>query len=151
MSTRWDALFETRPVSLIAHALEEVAKAITRDLAQWPPPIAEFDLLTQGKFGTLFAPDAPVPHPAIVDEAFRLAHWSLSREVDAYDDYLRNRRYLEKGIPESDRLALLFLVRWIEEQLLALGEATEGRIRRPDLLRCLERARTLVREGSGAG
>ncbi len=144
MSTRWDALFDTRPVSLVAHALEEVAKTIARDLARWPPPIGELDPLTQGGFGILFAPDARPPHPAILEEAFRLAHWSLSRELEAYDDYLKNRRYLAAGIPESDRTALLFLVRWIEEQLLALGEATGGRIRRPELLRCLERARSLA-------
>src|SRR5690606_40720214 len=97
-------------------------------------------------FAPLFEPDALSPHPAIYPEAQKLACLSLSRELEAYDDYLRNRRYLEAGLPEGDRTALLFLVRWLEEQMLALREATEGRIKRPQLVKCLERAEVLRRQ-----
>src|SRR5690606_38141232 len=97
----------------------EVARVIARDLAQWPPPVGEWDAQTGAAFAPLFEPDALSPHPAIYPEAQKLACLSLSRELEAYDDYLRNRRYLEAGLPEGDRTALLFLVRWLEEQMLA--------------------------------
>lgn len=146
MNDRWDALLASKPVSLVDHLLEEVAKVIARDLAQWPPPIGEWDPQTGAAFASLFEPDAPTPHPAIYPQAQELACLSLSRDLEAYDDYLRNRRYLEAGIPERDRTALLFLVRWLEEQMLALREATEGRIKRPQLVACLQRAEALRRQ-----
>ena len=68
-------------------------------------------------------------------EALRLARWDLEREHAAYDDYVRNRRYLERGLTEADRPALLFVSRWVLEQLLALADATGGRVKRPALTR----------------
>lgn len=148
MNDRWEALLASRPIPLVDHLLEEVAKLIARDLAQWPPPVGDWDARTGASFAPLFEPDAPLPHPAIHPEATKLASLSLRRELDAYDDYLRNRRYLEAGIPERDRTALLFLVRWLEEQMLSLAEATEGRIKRPQLVQCLHRAETLRRQAA---
>ena len=137
MSTRWDELLASRPMPLVDYLVAEVARVLAHELQQWPPPIQELDPATVGTFATLFAEDARAPHPAVYPEAFRLARWSLLRELDAYDDYLRNRRYLAAGLPASDRTALLFLQRWLEEQMLALGEATGGRLKRPRLAECL--------------
>lgn len=150
MNDRWDALLASKPVSLVDHLLEEVARVIARDLSQWPPPVGEWDPRTGAAFAPLFEPDAPLPHPAIYPEAQKLACLSLGRELDAYDAYLRNRRYQEAGLPERDRTALLFLVRWLEEQMLALAEATGGRIKRPALVQCLQRAEALRRQAAVA-
>lgn len=148
MNDRWDAFLASRPVPLVDHLLEEVAKLIARDLSSWPPPVGEWDAQTGAGFATLFEPDAPAPHPGIYPEATRLACLSLQRDLEAYDESLRNRRYLEAGVPERDRTALLFLVRWLEEQMLSLGEATQGRIKRSQMVRCLKRAEALRRGGA---
>ncbi|NOK06624.1 MULTISPECIES: hypothetical protein [Myxococcus] len=139
MASRWDHLFDLKPISLLEHLLEEVAKLLHKDLLQWPPPVEELDLDTGGHFAPLFTEPRPRPSRAVYTEAFRLAQWELARETDAYDDYMRNKRYLERGLVPGDRLPLLLLSRWLTEQMLGLGEATEGRVKRKHMRDCLER------------
>jgi len=142
MASRWDYLFDLKPVSLLDHLLEEVAKLLHKDLLQWPPPVQEVDLDTGGSFAPLFTEPRPRPAPPVYREAFRLAQWELAHETDAYDDYMRNKRYLERGLSPDDRVALLFLSRWLTEQMLGLGEATEGRVKRKHMRDCLERVQS---------
>ncbi|WP_434382464.1 hypothetical protein [Melittangium boletus] len=139
MASRWDYLFETKPVPMMDHLLEEVAKLLAKDLRQWPPPVQEVDLDVGGQFAPLFTEPTPRPAEAVYDEALRLSRWELEREHEAYDDYMRNKRYLERGLAPTDRLALLLLNRWLVDQMLGLGEATEGRVNRRLMLKCLER------------
>ena len=139
MASRWDHLFEARPVPVVDHLLEEVARLLAKELAQWPPPVQEVDLTTASPaFAALLTGEHPRPSPAVYTEALGLARLELQRELDAYDEYMRNKRYLERGLAPTDRAALLFLDRWLVEQMLALAEATGGRLKRPQLVRCLE-------------
>jgi hypothetical protein len=59
---------------------------------------------------------------------------------------MRNKRYLERGLAPTDRLPLLFLNRWLVEQMLGLGEATEGRIKRPLMVKILEKVGARLRQ-----
>jgi hypothetical protein len=145
MASRWDYLFETKPVPLIDHLIEEVAKLLAKDLDQWPPPVQEIDLEVGGQFAPIFTETPPRPSRAVYDEAFRLSRWELAREHEAYDDYMRNKRYLAHGLAPTDRLALLFLNRWIVDQMLGLGEATEGRVNRRLMQQCLDRLEARLR------
>jgi len=139
MASRWDHLLETKPIPLSEHVLNEVAKLLAKDLETWPPPVEELDPLTGQSFQELLEPGKPRPQPLAYQEALKLARWELGREVDAYDDYMRNRRWLERGLAPDDKRVLLFLSRWVVEQMLGLGEATSGRIKRPQMVECLER------------
>ena len=130
MPSRWDRLLEQKPIALIDHLLEEAAKLIAADYQRWPLPVQEVDLASAKELAPLFLPDAPRPARETYLEAVKLAAWDLAREHDAYDDYMRNRRYLERGLTEADRPRLLLLSRWLVEQLLGLGEATQGRVNR---------------------
>jgi hypothetical protein len=145
MSSRWDYLFEAKPVPILDHLLEEVAKLVAKDLSAWPPPVQELDLDVGGTFSPLFLEAPPRPSPAVYEEALRLSRWELEREFDAYDDYMRNKRYLERGLAPTDRLALLFLNRWLVEQMLGLGEATEGRVKRPMMRQVLDKVEARLR------
>jgi hypothetical protein len=145
MTSRWDHLFETKPIPILDHLLEEVARLLTQDLSQWPPPVQELDLDVGGTFAPLFLEPPPRPSPAVYDEALRLSRWELEREFEAYDDSMRNKRYLERGLAPTDRLALLFLNRWLVEQMLGLGEATEGRVKRPMMLQILDKVEARLR------
>jgi hypothetical protein len=145
MSSRWDYLFEAKSVPVLDHLLEEVAKLLAKDLSTWPPPVQELDLDVGGTFSPLFLEAPPRPSPAVYDEALRLSRWELEREFDAYDDYMRNKRYLERGLAPTDRLALLFLNRWLVEQMLGLGEATEGRVKRPMMRQVLDKVEARLR------
>lgn len=148
MPSRWDHLFDLKPVPLVDHLLEEVAKLLARDLQSWPPPVQELDLDTGGAFAPLFTEARPRPSPAVYAEALRLADWELAREFDAYDEYMRNKRYLERGLAPDERLPLLFLGRWLTEQMLGLGEATEGRVKRAHMRDCLGRLGARLRQAA---
>lgn len=139
--SRWDYLFERKPLPLMEHLLAEVARLLAQELSRWPLPVAELDLSTGSQFAPLLAPDSRRPSPEVFEEAFRLARLELERELEAYQDYLHNRRFLERGLSPEDKPALLFISRWLLEQLLGLGEATEGRVNRARMLDCLERIR----------
>jgi hypothetical protein len=145
MPSRWDSLLETKPIPVLDQLLEEVAKLLAKELAQWPPPVQELDLDVGGTFAPLFLEHPPRPSQAVYDEALRLSRWELEREFDAYDDYMRNKRYLERGLAPTDRLALLFLNRWLVEQMLGLGEATEGRVKRPQMRQILDKVEAKLR------
>lgn len=145
--SKWDLVLEQRPVPLMEHLVQELAALFARDLSAWPPAIEAFDDATAGALRPLLAETVEPPGPAAYREAFRLAQLDLSREFEALDDYWRNRRFGEAGLAAADAPLLQFLSRFMTEQLLALGEATEGRINRPRMLQLLERTRTIFFSG----
>ncbi|MFL5346923.1 MAG: hypothetical protein ACJ8AT_19240 [Hyalangium sp.] len=146
MPSRWDHLIEVKTVGVLEHLLEEVAKLVAKDLSAWPPPVQEIDLDVGGTFAPLFLEPTPRPSQAVYEEALRLSRWELAREFDAYDDYMRNKRYLERGLAPTDRLALLFLNRWLVEQMLGLGEATQSRVKRPMMGQILDKVEARLRQ-----
>ncbi|HYV43667.1 MAG TPA: hypothetical protein VFA20_02355 [Myxococcaceae bacterium] len=142
--SKWERLLETKPIPLIDHLVEEAAKLLAADLATWPPPIQDLDPLTGAHFAPLLEPGTPRPDDRVYEEAFRLTHWELEHDLEAYDDYMRNRRWMERGLPAESKGALLFLSRWLYEQVTALAEATENRVKRKHLALLLERAQSLL-------
>ena len=143
--SRWERLLEQKPIPLIDHLVEEVARLLASDLATWPPPIQDLDPVAGARFLPLFEEGAPRPDGRAFDEAFRLTRWELEHDLPAYDDYMKHQRWMERGLPAESRTALLFLSRWLYEQLSALAEATENRVKRRHLLQILERAQVLLR------
>jgi hypothetical protein len=143
MSGRWDLLLDKKPVPLVEHLVDEVAKLLAAELLRWPLSVQELDVGTGRRFAPLLEPGNPRPSDAVFSEAFRLARWELEREIEAVDDYMRNQRWTAQGLSAQDKLALLFVSRWLVEQMLGLGEATQGRLSRRALADCLDRARRL--------
>ena len=137
--SRWDLILEQKPIPVIEHLLEEASRLFAKDLAVWPPEVSEFDPQTGQHLERLLAERPARPDPAVYAEAFRLVRWDLSRDFAATDDYWRNQRHLEAGLTAADKPMILFLSRFITEQLLALGEATEGRVTRARMLDALSR------------
>jgi hypothetical protein len=148
MPSGWDRLLERKPVPLVEHLLDEVAKLLVADLRRWPLPTVDLDLDTGRKFAPLLQPDSVRPDDAVFDEAFRVAQWELEREIDASADYFRNRRWSERGLPDGARTPILFISRWLVEQLLSLREHTHGRLTRAQLVDCLERVKRSLRPGT---
>jgi len=138
MPSRWDFLYDQKPVPLAQHLSDEVAKLLSADLDRWPLPLSELDLEAGREFRALAMGEVARPAAQVFHEAFQLARWDLTHEVEAYDEYMRNRRWLERGLAPQDKPALLFVGRWLLDQMTSLREATQGRIRRADLLKILE-------------
>lgn len=145
MGSRWDRLFDLRTLTLVDALMTEAAKVMAEELLQkWPPPVEGVDLAAGSEFGSIFEEGSERPPAAAYLEAVRLARLDLAHEADAFDDYVRNRRWKEHGLGDEHRTALLFLSRWIQEQLLSLGEATDGRVRRKDMQAALDRLEKLL-------
>ncbi len=150
-SLRWDLLLDQKPKPIREHLLDEVAQLMAGELERWPLPLGDFDLESLKAFAPLMEPDAPRPPRAAYEEAFRLTRWELARELEACDEYFRNRRWEERGLPREARTSLLFLSRWMVEQMLSLGEATGGKINRSGMRQCLERIEHRFRAFADAG
>ena len=142
--SRWDLLLERKPVPLIEHLLDEVAKLLAADLQRWPPPIVDLDPAAGRKFAPLLEPGSRRPDDAVFEEGFRVARWEIEREIDASAEYFRNRRWMERGLGEDARMPILFISHWLVEQLLSLREHTHSRVSRAQLVDCLERVRRHV-------
>ena len=150
MSDRWERILDRKPVSLQEHLLDEAAKLLLAELRQWPLLVEEIDEHTGAGIAELLAPESPRPSPAVLAAALKLARWDLDREHEAYDDFMRNRRYQETGIGEGERPVLLFVSRWVLEQLLALSDATDGRVDRRALVRLVDRLETGIARSAEA-
>lgn len=137
--TKWDLVLDTKPVPILTHLMDEVAKLFAKDLAGWPPRVEEFDPATGATLAELLAELPLGPDPRAFKEAFVLTRFDLGREVEAFDDYVRNHRWMASGLPAKDKAIVLFLSRFITEQLLGLAEHTEGRLKRSHLLDVLDR------------
>ena len=142
--SRWDLLLDRKPVPLVEHLLEEVAKLLAADVRRWPPPIADFDPAAGRKLAPLLAPESVRPDDAVYREAFRVARWELERELEASAEYFRNRRWMERGLADDARMPILFISQWLVEQLLSLREHTHSRVSRAQLVDCLDRVQRLV-------
>lgn len=134
---KWERLLDQKPVRLSDHLVAEAAKLFCADLRTWPPAIDEFDPQTGQALAALVAEHPQRPDQRLYAQAFRLTRWDLSRDFDAIDEYWRNLRHLEAGLTMADKPMILFLTRFLTEQLLGLSEATQGRINRPRLLDAL--------------
>lgn len=141
--TRWDLILETKPKPVIEHVLDEVAKLFASDLGAWPPKIEAFDEVTGRGLELLVSESPKRPDPTVYQQAFYLTRLDLARQREAHDDYLRNQRWLSAGLAAKDKGMVLFLSRFMAEQLLALGEATDGRVDRPRMLDVLGRTERL--------
>jgi hypothetical protein len=134
VASKWEFLLDQKPVPILEHLLQECSKLFAKELSSWPPVLED----ASPEVHALLAANPLAPSADLMREAFRLARWDLQREHDAYDDYIRNQRWLERGLTHADKPMLLFLSRFIDEQLLGLGEATHGRVNRPSMLRVLD-------------
>ena len=143
MASRWEHLLDSKPIPILDHLISEVAKLFADSLKQWPLSIEDPDPSTVA----LMEANPVRPEDAVFREAFRLARWDLQREFDAFDDYIRNQRWLAVGLPAEKRPLLLFLSRYMTEQALGVNEATEGRIDRERMLSVLERTERLLLRG----
>ena len=139
MPSRWDRLLDSKPVPLLDHLVDEAGRLLAVELRRWPLPVQEVEASAIASLGPLLEPDSPRPAEPVFAGALRLVQWDLAREHEAYDDYMRNRRYRESGITDRERPVLLFVSRWVLEQLLSLSDATEGRVDRPALLELVDR------------
>lgn len=149
MGSPWDAILEQKPVTLTEHLIEEASKQLSKELAEWPLPISDLDPQTGRSFQPLLEPNHPRPRQAVFQQSFRLAQWDLQREFAAYDEYVRNRRWLDAGLTPADKPALLFISRWLVEHVLQMAESSGGRVKREQLLDCLDRTSRRLRDELG--
>lgn len=138
MHNRWDRILDIKPVPVVEHLLAEASRLLAADLSNWPLEVLDIDASTGAAVATLLAQPTR-PGPGVFRQAIQLTRWDLGRDFEAIDDYWRNERLTEAGLTMAAKPMVLFLSRFITEQLLAFGEATSGRVTRARLLDVLAR------------
>lgn len=146
LASKWDLVLERRPRPVLDYLVDEVAQLFAAELERWPPAVED---AAEGSLASLLVTQPRRPDRRVYEAAFALARWDLEREVEAIDDYFRNQRYLGVGLAPGDRALLLFMSRLIVEHLLALQEATNGRLGRPRLIEVLDRTRQALSAAQG--
>lgn len=139
LPNRWDRVLDAKPIATQTWLLDETAKLFAKDLAKWPLEVEDWEGAAGAKLQAMLAEVPAWPGMPVFTEAFRLARWDLDHAHDAYDDYVRHDRWVEKGLAPTSKGLLLFLSRLVTEQLLALSEATHGRVDRIARLAVLDR------------
>jgi hypothetical protein len=139
VASRWDYIQDLKPVPIAEHLIEELAKVLSNDLMQWPLQVEAWSTpADQQRFSHLVEPGSPRPDDKVFEQAFKLARWELENDFLAIDEYMRNQRWREHVTP-TDYDALIFLSRYMTEQMIGVAEATHNRIKRPQLIDCLNR------------
>jgi hypothetical protein len=142
--SKWERLLEldAKPRTLEDQLVEEAAKLLARELAgSFPPETGGFELSgDEARFAPLYAEPRTRPAEGVFRAAFQLARLELLREVEQIDLYMRQQRYLPLAPSERDKLSMLFLARWMTEQMLALKESLRTRLARARLAEILDRA-----------
>jgi hypothetical protein len=139
---RWDFLHDVERQPVKGGILERFAEALAGDLRAWPPPFESHvapELLRRWAAGL-----ERRPPDAVVRLALELARLDLGREVEAYEERVRNAAPRAcRG--EADEAALHLLERLASEACLDLKERAEGaRLSRADLAGALERVERLL-------
>lgn len=135
--SRWHHILDTQPIPVVDHLVAELGKLFAKELARWPPSL---DALDEGEgagagaqLRRILEEHPAKPDPRAFREAFRLANFDVARDLGAYDDYVRNRRWLEAGLAPGDKELVLFLARLVTEHLWGLAEHTTGHLSRVQL------------------
>jgi len=102
-------------------------------------PVTDVEPRTASTLQPLLEPAGARPSSGVFEQSFLLARWDVLRDFAAYDDYVRNGRWLEAGLAPTDKPALLFISRWLVEQALELAERTSGHLNRGQLVDFLDR------------
>jgi hypothetical protein len=147
---RWDFLYEKKPVPVAEHFVEEVSKILAKDLLAWPLTVEEWTTPADAaRFGPLLEAGSPRPGEKVWTAAFRLARLELMREFEQIDEFMRNERWRELLAEGREVDLMLFLSRYLTEQMLAVAEATGGRVKRPQLVDLLLRAERRLKDTEG--
>jgi hypothetical protein len=145
MSSRWERLLDQKPRPIADALVDEVARILAKELSRFPPEVESFESgAEEARFKPLFEPGAPRPSNDVFRVAFNLARMELRREIEAIDEMMRNRRYLPLAPSAYDYLAMIFLSRYLTEQMLSLSEAVQSRLPRATLARCLEETERIL-------
>jgi hypothetical protein len=142
--SKWERILEleAKPKTLEDQLVDEAAKLLAQELSgPFPPETGGFaNDVDAARFAPLFEEPRTRPAEGVFRAAFHLARLELAREFEELDLYLKQQRHLPLAPGERDRLAMLFLARWLTEQLFELKEQLQTQLSRKRLLELLERA-----------
>lgn len=146
-TSKWDLLLERelKPRPIDAHLVTEAAKLLAKELrGAFPPEVGGLEGPDAARFAPLFDEPQVRPGDDVYRAAFHLARLELQHELEEADAFVRR-----SPRPDRDRLAMLFLARWLTEQLYTLKELLQTPLPRARLVEIVEQAeqRLLAAQG----
>jgi hypothetical protein len=135
---RWDFLRDLEKQPVKDWILERFAAELASDLEGWPPPFEAY--VADGLRRRWAAGLERRPPDAVLRLAMELARLDLGREVEAYEERMRNAAP-RACRDAADGAALHLVALLVSEACLELQERAEGaRLTRADLVRAVELA-----------
>ena len=135
---RWDFLYDRQKQPVKDVVVERLAEELARQIDDWPPPFA--DGVSEELRRRWAAGAAARPPDEVVRLALELSRLDLARDLEAYDERVRNAAPRSCRGP-ADEAALHLLSCHVTEACLSLQEWAEGaRLTRADLARAVELA-----------
>ncbi len=139
---RWDFLYDREKEPVREWIVARFAEHLAVELRAWPP--AEVEWLSDAERARWGAGLSVRPSDDALRFALELARLDLARAFEEVDRRLSAEEARRWRTPE-ERAAGHLLVRFLTEKCLGLKEQAEGaRLRRDDLVACLDAAERLL-------
>lgn len=139
MASRWDHILDKKPQELRDYVLDQVADQLAKELREFPPPIEEWlDAGLKARYERVLTRTGR-PELETMRVGCELAREEMLREYELIDRFCRSpecRRLLPDELEEQ---TAHFITRYLVDSALTFQERTEGRFRRADLVRLMEK------------
>jgi hypothetical protein len=136
---RWDFLADQKPVALRDKVLDLVADELVREVRHWPPqPLEWEDPKLEQRFAPVLARTSN-PELDTLRVACELSRLDLLREYEPIDTFWKSPQRAQLLPTHLEEETAQFLIRWLVEGALEFQEAVQGRFKRTDLAKLIER------------
>ncbi|HET9753713.1 MAG TPA: hypothetical protein VFP52_12155 [Myxococcales bacterium] len=145
--SRWDRILEQKPQELKDYVLDQVAGQLAGDLRDFPPRIEEWlDEATKARYAAVMARRGRPPLETL-RAGCEMAREEMLREYELIDRFRRSPEY--RGLlPDAlEEQTAHFVTRYLVDSALAFQEHAQGKFRRADLVRLIEKIEDRLLEG----
>lgn len=145
--SRWERILDQKPQELKDYVLDQVADRLAEDLRAFPPPIEEWlDEALKARYArALERPGAPAHDTLRV--ACALAREEMLRGYELIDRFCRGPEYRRLLPDPLEEETAHFVTRYLVDGALAFQEFAQGKFRRADLARLMEKVEDRLLRG----
>lgn len=137
--SRWERILDQKPQEVRDYVLDKVADQLAGDVRSFPPPIEEWlDDALRARYASVMT-RLGRPELETYRVACELAREEMLREYELIDAFCRSAEYRRLLPNELEEQTAHFITRYLVDGALAFQEAAQGKFRRGDLVRLMEK------------
>ncbi len=145
--SRWERILDQKPQELRDYVLDKVAEQLVHDIREFPPPIDEWlDEALKARYARVMA-RLGRPELGTYRVACELAREEMLHEYELIDRFCRSEEYRRLLPNDLEEQTAHFLTRYLVDSALAFQEYAQGKFRRADLVRLMEKVEERLLRG----